>query len=138
MHGIFWHWHEDHHKPHQMKKGFWERNDRFFLVFALPSFLCDLFGSLTTDLRFLLFIGIGISIYGLCYFLVHDVYIHRRFNWFKQLDNFYSKAVLKAHGTHHAKQTKEDCESFGILIVNLKYFKKRKEIQSQNNFYKKQ
>jgi beta-carotene 3-hydroxylase len=87
-----------------------------------------LFGSLYPDLRWLLFIGIGISVYGICYFLVHDVYIHRRFEWFKPLDNTYSKAVLKAHGAHHAKQTKEDGESFGMLFVNPKYFKKKKAI----------
>ena len=126
MHGFLWSWHEDHHKPHQLKGGFWEKNDRFLLVFAVPSFLCYLLGSLVPDLRWLLFIGIGISIYGICYFLVHDVYIHRRIEWFKQLDNDYSKAVLKAHGAHHAKQTKEDGESFGMLFVNPKYFKRRK------------
>ncbi|MFZ1422853.1 MAG: fatty acid hydroxylase [Saprospiraceae bacterium] len=131
MHGILWSWHEDHHKPHQLKKGFWEKNDRFFLVFAIPSALCYMIGSLTADYRFLLYIGIGISIYGLCYFLVHDVYIHRRFNWFIHLDNPYSKAVLKAHGAHHAKQEKEDGESFGMLIVNPKYFKKRKPVESE-------
>ncbi len=63
--------------------------------------------------------------------MVHDVYIHRRFNWFIHLDNPYSKAVLKAHGAHHAKQEKEDGESFGMLIVNPKYFKKRKPVESE-------
>ncbi|MFM2267096.1 MAG: hypothetical protein RL757_537, partial [Bacteroidota bacterium] len=36
MHGFLWNWHEDHHKPHFEKDGFWEKNDLFFLVFALP------------------------------------------------------------------------------------------------------
>ncbi|HEX5626347.1 MAG TPA: fatty acid hydroxylase [Saprospiraceae bacterium] len=130
MHGWLWSWHEDHHKPHTMKKGFWEKNDRFFLVFAVPSALCYMLGSFYEEYRFLLFIGIGISIYGLCYFLVHDVYIHRRFNWFKQLDNPYSKAVLRAHGAHHARQTKEEGESFGMLIVNPKYFRSRLQKES--------
>lgn len=125
MHGLLWSWHEDHHKPHTMKNGFWERNDRFFLVFAIPSFFCYLIGSLVIGYTWLLFVGIGISIYGICYFLVHDVYIHRRFKWFKQLDGTYSKAILRAHGAHHAKTTKEDCESFGMLLVNPKYFSKR-------------
>lgn len=125
MHGILWSWHEDHHKP-AMKHGFWEKNDRFFLVFAIPSFFCYLFGSLNENLRILLFVGIGISIYGLVYFLIHDVYIHKRFNWFRQLDNFYSKAILRAHGAHHAKVEKEDGESFGMLLVHPKYYKARK------------
>lgn len=125
MHGILWSWHEDHHNPHH-KTGFFEKNDLFFLVFAVPSFLCYLFGAIT-PYSWLLFVGIGISIYGLIYFLIHDVYIHRRFKWFTQLDNSFSRAILRAHGAHHAKQSKEDCESFGLLIVNPKYFKKRRE-----------
>ena len=130
MHGFLWSWHEDHHKPHHEKKGFWEKNDRFFLVFAVPSLFCNLLGRLLEETRFLLYIGIGISIYGICYFLVHDVYIHRRFEWFTHLDNRYSKAILRAHGAHHAKQTKEDCESFGMLFVNKKYYGSRDKTKS--------
>jgi beta-carotene 3-hydroxylase len=57
---------------------FFEKNDRFFLVFAIPSFLCFLTGLLTEYTSFT-FIGTGILIYGFCYFLVHDVFIHQRF-----------------------------------------------------------
>jgi len=81
-------------------------------------------GSLYMDYRWLLFVGIGISLYGLTYFLIHDVYIHQRFKWFKQLDSKYSRAILKAHGHHHAVTTKEDCESFGLLVVEPRFFKK--------------
>lgn len=126
MHGILWNWHEDHH-DYDKKHGFFEKNDRFFLVFAIPSFFCYLFGSLFDGYGFLLFVGIGISVYGIIYFLIHDVYIHQRFDWFRQLDNKYSRAILRAHGAHHSKKTKEDGESFGLLIVNPKYFKKRSE-----------
>ncbi len=125
MHGFLWSWHEDHHKPHT-KDGFFEKNDLFFLVFAIPSAACYMTG-LATPHFWLLFVGIGISIYGLIYFLIHDVYIHQRFKWFRQLDSKYSRAILRAHGAHHAKQTKEDCESFGLLVVNNKYYKKRSE-----------
>lgn len=127
MHGWLWNWHEDHHKPHE-KTGFFEKNDRFFLVFAVPSATCYILGSVYAEgWFFLFFIGVGISIYGLTYFLVHDVYIHRRFNWFKKLDSSYSRAILRAHGAHHSKQTKEDCESFGLLVVGKKYFGKRSD-----------
>lgn len=126
MHGWLWVWHEDHHKPHHEKHGFFEKNDLFFLVFAIPSAACYMIGSMTPHF-WIFFIGVGISIYGLIYFLIHDVYIHRRFKWFKQLDTKYSRAILRAHGAHHAKHTKEDGESFGLLIVNPKYFKKRSE-----------
>jgi beta-carotene 3-hydroxylase len=128
MHGFLWSWHEDHHKPHFEKEGFFEKNDLFFLVFAIPSAACYILG-LATPHFWLLFVGIGISIYGLIYFLIHDVYIHQRFKWFRQLDNKYSRAILRAHGAHHAKRDKEEGESFGLLVVAAKYFKKR----NQNN-----
>jgi beta-carotene 3-hydroxylase len=126
MHGFLWIWHADHHKPNHEKDGFFEKNDLFFLVFAVPSSICYMVG-LSTVHFWLLFVGIGISIYGMIYFLIHDVYIHQRFRWFRQLDSRYSKGILRAHGAHHAKNTKEDCESFGLLVVDSKYFKKRSE-----------
>lgn len=126
MHGFLWSWHEDHHNPLHKEGHFFEKNDRFFLVFAIPSALFYILGSATPHF-WLFFVGVGISIYGLIYFLIHDVYIHQRFSWFRQLDNKYSRAILRAHGAHHAKQTKEDCESFGLLVVDPKFFKKRKD-----------
>jgi len=124
MHGLLWNWHEDHHKPHFEKDGFFEKNDLFFLVFALPSMACYIIGTITPHL-WVLFIGIGISIYGLIYFLIHDVYIHQRFKWFRHLDSRYSRAILRAHGAHHAIITKEAGESFGLLVVEKKYYGKR-------------
>ena len=53
MHGILWSWHEDHHLPEHQKHGFFEKNDRFFLVFAIPSASCFIVGSLVTDYFFL-------------------------------------------------------------------------------------
>lgn len=126
MHGLLWKWHEDHHNPQMTEGQFFEKNDRFFLVFAIPSALSYIIGSATPQ-TWLFFVGIGISIYGLVYFLIHDVYIHRRFPWFKQLDGWYSRAILRAHGAHHSKQTKEDCESFGLLVIDPKFYKTRKE-----------
>lgn len=128
MHGWLWVWHEDHHKPHFEKEGFFEKNDLFFLVFAIPSAAFYVLGSVYTHLDFLFYVGVGISIYGLIYFLIHDVYIHQRFKWFRQLDSKYSRAILRAHGAHHAKMTKEDGVSFGLLIVGAQYFRKRKLI----------
>ena len=130
MHGWLWIWHEDHHKPYHEKEGFFEKNDLFFLVFAIPSAASYILG-LATPQRWLLFVGIGISIYGLIYFLIHDVYIHQRFSWFRQLDSPYSRGILRAHGAHHAKTHKEDGESFGLLLVHSKYFKKRSEWHKQ-------
>ncbi|MEO5646949.1 MAG: beta-carotene hydroxylase, partial [Chitinophagaceae bacterium] len=40
MHGFLWYLHEDHHKP---GKGFFEKNDAFFLIFSIPSWLSIMF-----------------------------------------------------------------------------------------------
>jgi beta-carotene 3-hydroxylase len=119
MHGLGWYFHQDHH---QHKPGFFEKNDVFFLIFAVPSCLLMVFGIMAgNDWR--LYAGIGIAIYGLCYFLVHDVFIHQRFNWFKRTDNAYFRALRKAHKVHHKHLGKEHGECFGMLFVPFKYFK---------------
>lgn len=123
MHGLGWYFHRDHHRQ---KPGFFEKNDVFFLIFAVPSFLMILFGALGHyDWRF--FVGIGIMIYGACYFLVHDVFIHQRFKWLKRTDNLYFRAIRKAHKMHHKHLDKEEGECFGMLIVPFKYFKEAKK-----------
>ena len=132
MHGLLWKWHEDHHKPHFKEGRFFEKNDLFFLVFATPGIALLLLGTFTPQ-RWMFFVGLGITIYGAIYFLIHDVYIHQRFSWFKQLDNKYSRAILRAHGAPHAKTEKDGCESFGLLLVNPKYFKKRSSWKLKRN-----
>ena len=119
MHGFLWILHEDHHVPH---KGILEKNDAFFLMFAIPSSLLMIFGSLNgLDWRF--FIGLGILLYGIAYFLVHEVLIHQRLPWFKRTNNIYFRAIRKAHKVHHKHLGKEDGECFGMLLVPFKYFR---------------
>jgi len=128
MHGLGWYFHRDHH---QRSPGFFEKNDVFFLIFAVPSWLFIMFGMMAgNDWR--VFVGIGIALYGLCYFLVHDVFIHRRFNWFKHSDNFYLRAIRKAHKVHHKHLHKEEGECFGMLIVPIKYFREALAFQKRS------
>ena len=122
MHGFLWSWHHDHHDPKARSHDFFEKNDRFFLVFAIPSFFCFLTG-LLTPLHFFTFVGLGILIYGFCYFLVHDVFIHQRFKWFRNSEFVYFKAIRRAHKMHHKHLGPEDGECFGMLWVPFKYFK---------------
>lgn len=126
MHGVLWKLHRDHHEPHE---GFFEKNDFFFLIFAIPSWLCMNIGGVLGN-WYAIFVGIGILAYGICYFLVHEVLIHRRFKWFDHTNNTYFRALRKAHKIHHKKMSKEDGECFGMLIVPKKYFKEAKRAQS--------
>ncbi|RZK36984.1 MAG: beta-carotene hydroxylase [Pedobacter sp.] len=120
MHGIFWYFHKDHHqKDHD---SFFEKNDFFFLIFAIPGIVCLALGSFYGN-EAALYIGIGITLYGATYFLVHDIFIHQRFKIFRNTDNNYFKAIRRAHKMHHKHRGKEYGECFGMLWVPLKYFK---------------
>ena len=120
MHGFMWYFHEDHHQPRYIN--WFERNDVFFIIFAIPSIALFYFG-LEGGLNYLFFIGLGIMLYGMAYFLVHDVLIHKRFNWFNKTNNKYLIGLRKAHKVHHKHLGKEDGECFGMLFVPFKYYK---------------
>lgn len=119
MHGLLWKLHEDHHR---VTGNVFQRNDLFFVIFALPSMALFFLGSFTSH-QWALFAGIGILLYGLAYFFVHDILIHQRIKWFRYTKNPYFKALRKAHKVHHKHLDKEDGECFGMLVVPLKYFK---------------
>jgi beta-carotene 3-hydroxylase len=126
MHGFMWYFHKDHH---QHEPGFFEKNDVFFLIFAIPSWLCIMLGMMNFN-YYVTSIGIGIAIYGLSYFLMHDIFIHQRFKLFRNSNNVYLLALRKAHKIHHKHLGKEDGEVFGMLIVPYKYFKEARRIVS--------
>ena len=126
MHGLMWYFHYDHHNG---RKGFFERNDVFFLIFAIPGWLFTMFGMMH-GFDWKLYVGIGIILYGLAYFLVHDVYIHQRFKWFKNSELPYFKAIRKAHRAHHSHINKEKGESFGMLIIGKKYWQQARDKKS--------
>ncbi len=122
MHGFLWSLHKDHH--HKDHKSWWERNDFFFVFYAVVSmvfFYLDHIGY-----WYALPIGLGIAAYGATYFLVHDIFIHQRFKWFRKANNWYAKAIRRAHKIHHKHLGKEDGECFGMLVPPLKFFKNKK------------
>ena len=120
MHGFLWHLHHDHH-DHTTAPPF-EKNDAFALIFAIPSWLFMMFGVIDGwDYKF--YIGVGILLYGIAYFFVHEVIIHQRLKWFSKSDNWYVKGIKRAHKMHHKHLDKINGENFGMLIVPIKYFK---------------
>ena len=120
MHGFLWYLHEDHHKK---STGFFEKNDAFFVIFAIPSWLCIMLGSMN-QLFWVVSIGAGIALYGFAYFVVHEIIIHQRFKLFTRSNNRYIKAIRWAHKMHHKHLDKEEGESFGMLLVAKKYWDK--------------
>ena len=120
MHGFMWYFHADHHQPKYANV--FERNDIFFVIFAIPSIVLFYFG-VQGGMNHLFFIGLGITFYGICYFMIHDVLIHQRFKWFKKTSNKYLIGLRKAHKVHHEHLGKEHGECFGMLFVPFKYYK---------------
>lgn len=121
MHGWLWVLHRDHHQPHQ---GRFERNDWFALMFAVPSAALILHGA--PQGRIVTFwIGLGIAAYGLAYFLLHDVLVHRRLPIAWPPRHPYLRRLVRAHQVHHAKATKDGGESFGFLWAPKRYGERR-------------
>ncbi|GGZ52539.1 MULTISPECIES: sterol desaturase family protein [Mesonia] len=121
MHGFLWSLHKDHH--HKDHGSWWERNDLFFVFYALVSIGCFLLWRYE-DVWFTLPIGLGILAYGIAYFTVHDIFIHQRFKMFRNANNWYARGIRRAHKMHHKHLGKDHGENFGMLIVPFKYFKK--------------
>ncbi len=132
MHGFMWYFHKDHH---QGKAGFFERNDVFFLIFAIPSWLGIMLGLMYKQYGFV-WMGFGIMAYGFTYFFIHDVFIHRRFKWIREINTPYFLAIRRAHKMHHKHLNKEDGGCFGLLIVPLKYYNEARKIYKQNKALK--
>ena len=120
MHGFLWYLHKDHH---QVRPGFFEKNDAFFIIFAIPSILLIYFG-VYGHAWWMHAIGFGIMAYGIAYFIVHDVIIHQRFKWFTRSNNRYVRSIRWAHKMHHKHLDRHDGESFGMLFVAKKYWEK--------------
>ena len=127
MHGLLWSLHRDHHKKEEY--GFFEHNDFFFLIFATPGITCLALG-MYSSATWCLFIGTGITLYGLCYFLVHDIFIHQRIRIFRNSNNWYLRGIRRAHKIHHKHIEKEHGECFGMLWVPVKYFREAKSGKS--------
>lgn len=131
MHGFLWKWHKDHHRKDKVKgmplnteKKHFEKNDLFFLVYALPAIIMMIIGFSFSFLPFI-FISIGITLYGLTYFIIHDIIIHHRvpisFERTKRLG--FIKAVMNAHNAHHKPKSKTDFNNYGLLIFSRRYYK---------------
>ena len=122
MHRILWYFHKDHHIKSEKKFAYFEKNDFFFLIFALPAIIL-IFHGILNDAYIPFFIGIGITLYGFTYFMIHDVYIHKRIKLFSPSENRYLRALQKAHESHHYPK-RGDKLSYGLLLFPLIYFKR--------------
>jgi beta-carotene 3-hydroxylase len=117
FHGPLWFIHRSHH---QQRSGWFEFNDIFSVLFAIISVYLMWMGRIDLDIKF--WVGVGITVYGIIYFIFHDWFIHNRFQSFKT-DNSYLLGIRRAHKIHHKSTEKNPSEEFGLLLASKKYFK---------------
>lgn len=134
MHGFLWNIHKDHHIPHDKK---FEKNDFFALIFGIPSWLFMMFGIMAgCDYR--LYVGIGITLYGIGYAIIHDGLIHQRMKIFSNTRNVWLVALKLGHQAHHhydksATHKKEKDICYGMLWVPACYFREARQLLGSNS-----
>jgi beta-carotene 3-hydroxylase len=114
MHGWGWGWHRSHHEPEQKRRGL-ERNDLYAVVFAAISITLIALGN--QGMWPLAWVGLGMALYGLLYFVVHDGLVHGRWPFRHVPKRGYLKRLVRAHRLHHAVRTRESAISFGFLYA---------------------
>lgn len=112
MHGPGWLLHASHHQP---RTGWWEANDLYAVLFAIPSIVLLLGGVQLGWGPGAAWVGAGMAAYGALYFGFHDVLVHRRLPHRHAPGSRYFKRIVRAHRLHHATRTKHGAVSFGFL-----------------------
>lgn len=128
LHTFLWFVHKDHHPA---KPGL-QKNDFVAFFFGIPSWLFIMFGVMHGN-DWKLYIGIGITIYGVLYILFHDGLIHGRIKVFQNPKSVYLLGCKLGHAAHHVHDLDPDYDKdkdvvFGMLWVPKKYFAEAREI----------
>ena len=118
MHGPLWFVHKTHHLPH---KGAFELNDFFSLVFGLIAIALIIAG-LHYGNGLSLGMGTGITLYGVVYFVLHDVAIHNRIKATRLSKSEFFRRIRMAHKIHHKHLGAKPSRSFGLLFVRESIF----------------
>ena len=113
MHGDSgWGWHASHHEDHD---DLLEKNDLYAVFFAVIAIALFWIGSAFWNPIW--WVGMGVSVYGLLYFIVHDGLVHQRWPFRHVPRKGYLQRLYQAHKLHHAVEGREGCVSFGFLYA---------------------
>jgi beta-carotene 3-hydroxylase len=115
MHGrIGWTLHASHHRE---RDGWFELNDLYGVIFAVPSIIL-LWGGVQGGWGdWATWTGAGIAAYGAIYFGFHDIIVHRRLAHRIVPRSTYFKRIVQAHRIHHAVESREGAVSFGFIYA---------------------
>lgn len=112
FHSMLWGIHKTHHEP---THGPFEANDLFSLFFAGVS-IAMMYSGMAHPLQSVIFaLGLGIAFYGILYFIIHDLFAHKRFMPFKS-DNKIMRLIRRAHQRHHQSIDKPGQEPYGLFL----------------------
>ncbi|MEO6589251.1 MAG: sterol desaturase family protein [Pyrinomonadaceae bacterium] len=119
FHGILWKIHITHHTPRRLP---FELNDIFSIIFAAVSICLMIFAErpLINSISFP--VGFGIALYGVFYFIIHDLFTHRRFLPFSSKNKVFV-TVRAAHQRHHQTAEKKGIEPFGLFAFDYGKFR---------------
>ena len=111
MHGpLGWGWHRSHHEPHD---DLLEKNDLYAVYFAVIAVALFWVGSQYAV--WVWWVGAGVSLYGVLYFMAHDGLVHQRWPFRYVPRRGYLQRLYQAHKLHHAVDGRDGCVSFGFL-----------------------
>lgn len=119
MHGPLWNIHKTHHQHNEHKI---ELNDLFAIFFAVIAAVLIYVG-LGNGNMLMAGSGLGITLYGFTYFILHDIFIHKRIRLFKRSKSPLLNAMAEAHRDHHKSRDRTHSTSYGLLLIDKKYFK---------------
>lgn len=119
FHGFLWRIHRTHHESHTAR---FELNDLFSIGFALIAVYLIVSGIDEQWPKATAGIGIGITIYGILYFIIHDLFTHRRFLPFSS-ENKLLGMIRRAHQRHHQTTKKDGFEPYGLFLFPYSTFR---------------
>lgn len=120
FHGLLWEIHRSHHEPHH---GWFELNDLFSIFFGGVSILLMYRGAEAPIGSVSFAVGTGIAVYGILYFVIHDLFAHKRFMPFKS-DSKIMRLIRHAHQRHHQSIDKDGQEPYGLFLFPYDKYKK--------------
>jgi beta-carotene 3-hydroxylase len=113
MHGLAKFLHESHHRnAARAVPALLEANDFFPVILAAGVNILLALGFNQPSLGALVPTCVGITAYGFAYFIVHDVYIHRRLRFFGNKKVALLERLAVAHRRHH----QFNGEPYGMLL----------------------
>ena len=112
FHGVLWKIHKTHHTPDH---GLFEANDLFSVFFAAISIAMMYYGMSDPMGSAVFAMGLGIALYGVLYFIIHDLFAHKRFVPFKS-DSKIMRLIRRAHRNHHQSIDKPGQEPYGLFL----------------------